>query len=126
MSSTPHSPDSLLVSSLDIVFVYVTFANRLEAERIALLAIENRLAACANVFQEHTSIYRWKDSVERQTECVAVFKTVATQASALSSLVLREHSFENPCIAVFNLSEITPAFANWIRKETTLTKNLNE
>jgi len=42
-------------------FVYITASNAEEATRIGRALVEERLAACANVLNGMTSIYRWQD-----------------------------------------------------------------
>ena len=107
-----------LENANDIVFVYVTFANTADAERVATLAIESKLIACANIHHPHTSIYRWDGKVERQTEVAVIFKTTAAKNAALAQLVAREHSYDTPCIAVLTPVQISAKFAAWIRSET--------
>lgn len=100
----------------DIAFVYVTFPNQEEASRISKAAVEQRLAACANVFAPHQSIYWWKDQVDSSSEIAVLLKTTQDKAEALSAFVQLQHSYELPCVAVTTPEKLNPDFAEWIRK----------
>ena len=60
-----------------IVSVYAVFANAEEAQRIARIVVEERLAACANLLGPCRSIYRWQGAVEEADEVAAIFKARA-------------------------------------------------
>ncbi len=49
---------------MSVVSVYAVFANAEEAERIGRTVIEERLAACINIFSPVRSIYRWQGAIE--------------------------------------------------------------
>jgi len=48
----------------DKIVVLSTCANQEEAERLARLLVDQRLAACVNVIPGLRSYYRWKGAVE--------------------------------------------------------------
>lgn len=108
----------MMEDSSDLAFIYVTFANEVEAARIGGLAVEGRLAACANIFSSHKSIYRWNNAVEMSDETAAIFKTVDGKIDLLAELIVREHSYDTPCIAVITPDQMNTKFADWIRKAT--------
>jgi uncharacterized protein involved in tolerance to divalent cations len=58
----------------DIALLHATFPSTDEAEAVARLVVEERLAACANVMASCTSVYRWRDSVETDVETPVLFK----------------------------------------------------
>ena len=58
---------------MSIVSVYAVFADRDEAERIGRAMVEERVAACVNIFGSIHSIYRWKGSIETGNEVAAIF-----------------------------------------------------
>lgn len=101
----------------DLAFVYVTFANQVEAARIGGLAVESRIVACANIFPSHKSIYRWKDNVEMADETAVIFKTMDAKIELLVELITREHSYEMPGITVISPDKMNTKFAAWIREQ---------
>src|SRR5947209_16879597 len=100
------------------LFVYVTAADRGEAERIGRAAVEERLAACANILPGMRSIYRWEGAVHDAAETVLILKTTRERLDALTSRVTALHSYEVPCVAAFQVAPGNPAYFAWIAAET--------
>ena len=101
----------------EIVSVYATFADEAEARRIARTAIEERLAACANIFPCH-SIYRWQGAVEEAGEVAAIFKTRADKAAVLIERIAALHSYDVPAAVVWPIADALGAYARWIDAES--------
>ena len=55
--------------------VYVTASSKDEAIKIARIVVEERLAACANVFQPIVSIYWLEGKVQEEGETSFILKT---------------------------------------------------
>ena len=102
----------------DIVSVYAVFADTEEAERIARAAIEEGLAACANILGPCRSIYRWQGKVEEADEVAALFKAPATGAPALVERIVALHSYDVPAVMVWPIDHAPAAYANWVMSET--------
>jgi periplasmic divalent cation tolerance protein len=99
----------------DIVTVYATFADAAEAERIARLLVEERLAACANILGPCRSIYRWQGQVEEAGEVPAIFKTRAGVAQRLIDRLAELHSYELPAAVVWPIASAGPGYVDWVR-----------
>ena len=59
----------------DKIVVLSTCAGEEEAERLARLLIEGRLAACVGIVPRVRSFYRWKGAVESSGECLLIVKS---------------------------------------------------
>lgn len=105
----------ILEDASDLAFVYATFPDRALAKTIGHAAVEKRLAACANVFTEHESIYRWQNKIETARECVAIFKTVDGQTEHLAEFIRSHHPYDTPYIAVLTPTQMNSKFAAWLR-----------
>ncbi len=103
---------------MDPVFVYMTAGSREEAERIGRALVEERLAACANLFGGMTSIYRWNGAIETADEVVLIAKTRADLFERLEARVRELHSYDTPCILEIPLGRGHVPFLDWIRAET--------
>jgi periplasmic divalent cation tolerance protein len=102
----------------DIVSVYATFGSEEEARRIARTVVEERLAACANIFGACHSIYRWEDRIEEAQEAAAIFKTRADKASRLIARIGELHSYELPAAVVWPIAGSASDYAEWVAGET--------
>lgn len=99
------------------MFVYITTPNVEEAERIGRILVEERLAACVNIFPIR-SIYRWKGKIETSREAVIIVKTRKRLFGKLVRRVREIHSYEVPCIVGFNIGAGESRFLEWIDGET--------
>jgi periplasmic divalent cation tolerance protein len=98
--------------------VHVTFPNAAEARAISRAAVEQRLAACANVFPSLHSFYWWDGKVQSADEVAVVFKTTDTAVDALIALVAERHADEVPAIVVHRPLRAAPSYEDWVHRET--------
>jgi periplasmic divalent cation tolerance protein len=102
---------------MDIVFVYMTAGDRIEARKIGKALIEMKLAACVNIIDSMTSLYRWKGQVQEDQETVLIAKTTMEKIAALKQKVVELHSYECPCILAFSVSDGHEPFMRWIKAQ---------
>lgn len=95
------------------VIVQVTCGSGEEAERLARLAVEQRLAASGQVGPLRTW-YRWKGAVCEADEHVVSLFTRRDHFDALAQLVREHHTYELPQVVAIPLCEGTPDFLRWI------------
>lgn len=103
---------------MDFVLAYVTAGSREEALRIGRALVGERLAACANVLDGMTSVYRWNGAVEEAPEAVLIAKTRADLFDRLTDRVRALHSYDTPCVVEVKLGRGNPAFLDWLEAET--------
>ena len=103
---------------MEFVIAYITAGSREEARCIGRTLVEERLAACANIFDGMTSIYRWQDAIEEATETVLIAKTRAELFDRLAARVRELHSYEVPCVVELRVGRGNPAYLDWLRDET--------
>ena len=104
---------------MECCFCYVTAGSRDEAMAIGRALVEERLAACANLIEGMTSVYRWRDTIQEDREVVLIAKTRRELVDRLTARVRELHSYETPCVVALPLQGGNPAFLNWIAAETT-------
>lgn len=97
--------------------VLITAGSQEQAESIARTLVAERLAACVNVVAGVTSIYRWKDEVQRDQEWLLVGKSRRDLLSALVERVQAIHSYEVPEIIALPLIGGSEAYLHWIDAE---------
>ncbi|WP_372807828.1 divalent-cation tolerance protein CutA [Pontiella sp.] len=98
--------------------VYVTAKDAAEAKTIAQTVVEERLAACANIFADIQSVYRWEGKLCEDAETALVLKTTEARKAALIDRVKELHSYVVPCIVCLPIADGNPAFLDWIAVET--------
>lgn len=98
--------------------LYVTCASKDEALKIVNALIEKRLAACANVYDGITSVYRWEGKVQQAPEAALIAKTSREKLDAAMAEVKRLHSYEVPCIIATPVAEGFAPFLQWVAEET--------
>ncbi len=103
----------------NFISVFMTTASQAEAEKIAFALIDEKLAACINIFPGVQSVYRWDDKVQKEEEVVLIAKTRLEQFENLKILAKRLHSHENPCIVATPITTGHQPYLSWIIQETT-------
>jgi len=98
--------------------VYVTAPSLAEAEALARLAVEGRLAACANILPAMRSLYWWQGKLEQADEVVLLLKTTEALAPALIRALTEAHSYDCPCVVALPIASGNPDFLRWIETET--------
>lgn len=98
--------------------VYVTAPSLAEAESLARLAVEGRLAACANILPGMRSLYWWQGKLEQADEVVLILKTTEALVPALTSALTEAHSYDCPCVVALPITAGNPDFLRWIEAET--------
>lgn len=101
----------------DHVTVTTTTDTTGEAERLATTAVEQRLAACAQV-APITSTYWWQGKIESATEYRVDFKTRADLAGPLTVHLKATHSYTTPEVIVTPIAGGNPDYLAWIDAET--------
>ncbi|RMF90836.1 MAG: divalent-cation tolerance protein CutA [Methanobacteriota archaeon] len=98
--------------------VEVTTSGVTESKRIGKTVVEERLAACANIIPEISSVYWWKGAVQEDAESILLLKTKAEKVERLIERIRELHSYENPAIIAVPIEKGSPAYLRWIEEET--------
>jgi periplasmic divalent cation tolerance protein len=99
-------------------FVYVTAKDKQQALAIGRALVEERLAACINVLDGMTSVYRWEGAVEQASEAVLIVKTTEPHVEAIISRVKALHTYSCPAVVAWPIERGNPSYLEWIDKET--------
>lgn len=95
------------------VLVLTTLGATADATSLARTLVDERLAACVNVFPPMTSVYRWKGSVEQEQEQQLIIKTTAERVDALAARLRELHPYELPEFLVLR-AEASEAYGRWL------------
>ncbi len=101
-----------------MIVVLVTCPRRAEGEKIARTLVRERLAACANLVGNVTSIFSWKGKIERAREVLLVIKTRRVLFERLKRRVRELHSYTVPEIIALQVRAGNREYLAWLEKET--------
>ena len=102
------------MSDAEAIVVLMTAASFEEAERIAEMLVNQRLAACVQVLPEMQSIYFWQDEVQRDREVLIIAKTIRANFAALEQQVRAMHSYETPEIIALPIVAGSERYLEWL------------
>ena len=93
--------------------IYITAGDLAEARKIGSILVEERLAACANIFPI-TSIFRWKGNIDEASEFGIIVKTRTEKVKEIEKRVKELHSYEVPCLLSFKIDDGSSDYLEWI------------
>ena len=105
-------------SSEKFCWVYMTAGSIEEAKSIGQILVVQNLAACVNLLENMTSIYKWEEKLEESQEVIMIAKTRKTLMPKLIETVNSIHSYDCPCILELPIQGGNPDFLSWIKSQT--------
>ncbi|MDG4552352.1 MAG: divalent-cation tolerance protein CutA [Candidatus Contendobacter sp.] len=96
------------------LIILCTCPDLATAERIAETVVGERLAACVNIVPGLTSIYRWENRAQRDTELLLLIKTHQAVYSSLEARIRELHPYRIPEIVALPIQTGSAAYLNWI------------
>ena len=88
-----------------------------EAQRIARALVSERLAACANIIPEVSSIYWWEGQVQDEQEAMLIIKTTPAQVDALEARLVELHPYDVPELLSIPVTGGHPPYIAWVGSE---------
>lgn len=96
-----------------MILIYITFSNKKECEKMALLLINRKLIACANFFPIN-SMYMWNNELKKENEFVLIGKTADKKYKDIVKLIEMNHSYETPCVIKIK-AKANKKFEKWVK-----------
>ncbi|MHB1705843.1 MAG: divalent-cation tolerance protein CutA [Acidithiobacillus sp.] len=106
------TPDAICV-------LMTTFPSQDEAERVARILVEERLAACIHVLPRGVSIYRWEGRLNVAEEVTLLIKTTVRAYAALEQRLRALHSYTLPEIMALPVRAGLPDYLAWVAAAVT-------
>jgi periplasmic divalent cation tolerance protein len=97
--------------------VVTTTSREEDAERIARVLLEKRLAACVQISGPVTSLYWWKGVLETSEEWLCSIKTSEDQYAALEKAIRKVHPYEAPEIVALPVLGGSKDYLKWLQGE---------
>lgn len=102
----------------ETLVVTLTAPSTADAERLGQLALQGRLAACAQVSGPVSSTYWWDGEITTAAEWTCTLKTTSRRLPALMAALRAAHPYEVPEILVTSTVGGDPDYLAWVRAET--------
>jgi periplasmic divalent cation tolerance protein len=93
--------------------ILTTCGNEVEAERIARLLVENRLAACVQITGV-TSFYEWDGKVNKDGEQLLLIKAKTSLYEEIEKAITEIHVYEVPEIIRLPVEAGLEHYLQWI------------
>src|SRR4029077_16308382 len=93
-----------------------------EANRLADMLVDKRLAACVQIMREVQSVYRWQGKVVTQREVLLIAKTLSSKFAEMEREVVKLHSYETPEIVAIPLSTGSGPYLEWLSESVSETE----
>ncbi|QLK57754.1 divalent-cation tolerance protein CutA [Ehrlichia ruminantium] len=98
----------------NISLIYTTISNYEDAYYISSTLLEHKLIACANIFNNVTSIYYWKDEIHTTEEYIMILKTTKHLTKEAVSKLEEIHPYDTPAIITIDPTHVNDKFLHWI------------
>jgi len=98
--------------------IFVTAANKKEAEKIASSLVKEKLAACVNIIENVNSLFWWQGKVDSAKEALLVIKSRGTLMNKLIKKVKSLHSYKVPEIIALPIVSGDKKYLKWINEST--------
>jgi periplasmic divalent cation tolerance protein len=103
---------------MQVIDVWINCPSLEVARTLARRAVEERLAACANILAPIESRYHWQGRIEHEEEIPLLLKTRGELFELLAERLSELHPYEVPSILGLEATFVNTAYAAWIARET--------
>jgi len=93
--------------------IITTAPNKEAAKAIAKYLVENRLAACAQMFPIE-SVYTWKGEICDENEILLFIKSKTELFEKIKTAIKENHTYEVPEIIQIPITDGLPDYLTWI------------
>lgn len=116
-------PWSILETNLRaMIYIFWSCKDRLEAKKIIHSLLCQKLIACASIFPEVESIYRWEGKIEESKEAKVILKTLKPFFEKVRQAIQAECSYEVPEIISIDAAQVNPSYLAWVMQEIDVEK----
>lgn len=106
------------MADAEFLAVLTTTDSEDRAQSLAATAVEQRLAACAQVDGPIKSVYRWQGKIETDAEWRVLYKTTAVRFAELEAHIKSVHTYDTPEIIATPITAGSDEYLAWLRTET--------
>jgi periplasmic divalent cation tolerance protein len=100
-----------------MIVIYTTFPSESDARKIGGDLVEEKLAACVNIFPGMVSIYRWEGALETGNETAMLVKTSKSLQDQVLKVIAAQHPYTVPALLVFEPNAVAQSYADWLHNQ---------
>lgn len=101
----------------EYIQVFTSIGKKKDAEKIASILVEGRLAACVQILGPAISTFWWNGSIEIEKEWLCLIKSDKRLYSKLEKTIRKMHSYETPEIIATPIIEGSKDYLQWLGNE---------
>ncbi len=105
---------AVTTESSEAIVVLMTAANVAEAARLAEMLVGAQLAACVQIMQPMSSVFRWKGTIQWLNEVLLIAKTERSKFEEIEREVRALHSYETPEIIALPITAGSAPYLKWL------------
>ncbi len=95
--------------------IFTTVARKSEAEKIAKILLDKKIAACVQISSSVTSLFFWENKIEKSKEYVVGIKTGKNLYKEVEKVIQENHSYELPEIISIEISGGSKKYFDWMK-----------
>ncbi|MCX5703899.1 MAG: divalent-cation tolerance protein CutA [Candidatus Omnitrophica bacterium] len=99
---------------MDKIIIFVTCANKKEADRIAKALLKEKLVACVNILDKVESFFWWEAKIDHAQETLLIIKSKKTKLAQIIKLIKSMHSYKVPEIIALKIAGGDKDYLRWI------------
>ena len=100
----------------ETMIVLTTCGSDEDADALARMLVERRLAACVNAVSKVASTYRWKGEVRQDQETLLIIKTTGERVAAVEKAIRKASKYELPEVVALPVTAGGADYLAWIRE----------
>lgn len=103
------------MGKMSYIIVLMTTSNKKEAENITCKLLEEQIIACANIVDCVSSLFLWKQKIERENETLVIMKSSEKLFEHLTKRIQELHSYEVPDILALPIIAGSQSYLDWMK-----------
>lgn len=103
---------------MNYIVILITCPNIKEANNIASVLIDKKLAACVNIISKIDSIFHWQRKIDKAQEVLLVVKSRKSLFKKITATVKKHHTYHTPEIIALPIILGNKKYLDWLKDST--------